>query len=531
MISTPLTLHDAFRDWLGIPEGQIPPDHYTLLGLPLFAADRQQIEQAARARARIVRPRCLKYHEVGTQLLNAIAAAHVCLTDPARKFEYDSRLRSGGRVAAMEFAAQTTPHLPLPALGTLFDQLEKGDANVEALLPPGLPAANQQPAQHDDPRPLAAADGTAGPRAARAKSAEEAIEAEVVEEDPPAQPRTPLPIVLAGLVRRGYMSLADELGHAAAIAACVATSALVVILAVVIGQAFNAKNEEPPAPIASTAAAADLADAAGNNPKTESANTQGSAVPETLPRETYVGRLLRIECRRDPVTSQSTVGLWLAAVSDPPTLTDEELPYRTASVYYAWSGEIEFFTSSQGFQAKIDDYESALEARDAWRTLQFGGSAQPEGDLVAIAVRQTDSAAAASAGPGMYRELIEVQRVGVRESRAAVDWPRDPETVDATRIARRMPIHSALRDPRGRDKTWQMTGTLTRTPDQRRASFCPAGSEVEAVIRSRGPVFPASGSLAAASRRADVEVFFTGEYDSAGQPVLELVSAWNWQRP
>ena len=558
-----MTLHIACRDWLGIPESQIPPDHYTLLGLPLFTEDRKQVEQSARARAKIVRPRCLKYHEVGTQLLNAIAAAHICLTDPARKLEYDALLRSGGRVAAVEYAGQSTAHLPLPALGALFDQLETGDeVDIDALLPPGLSGESQAAdiavtAAPQAPEVRPPADAPAASPAG-AKSADEPIDAESVENDPPAEPRTLLPIVLAGLVRRAYMSLANELGHAAAISACIAAGALVAILAVVIGRSFNSGNEDRPTLTTSTAAAADSTAIASepfeSNPTGADvgAALPGEALPQAEngvsgaePRETFVGRLVRIECRRDPVTSEQNVALYLAAVPDPPTVAALKLPSRPEAIHSWWTGEIECFTSAPGFQAKIDDYQSLAEARDAWRALQFDSSAFPKGDLVAVSVKPSDAAAAASIGsissdepppspqgsaPPQRHELVEVQRVGAPASRAVVDQPRDPATIDALRITLRLPIHLALRDSRGREKTYRMSGTLTRTPDASEALFQPDGSEVKAVIRSRGPVFPAVAKTSSPTwRHTEVEVVFGGQYDPKGQPILELVSVWNWQ--
>jgi hypothetical protein len=101
------TLREAYRDWLKIPEGQLPPDHYALLGLPRFEGDAGKVQQATMARMKIIRPRCLKYHELGTQLLNQVAAANVCLTDAAAKAAYDKTLKTGGVTAAVQLAAKS----------------------------------------------------------------------------------------------------------------------------------------------------------------------------------------------------------------------------------------------------------------------------------------------------------------------------------------------------------------------------------------------------------------------------------------
>ena len=41
---------DLYTQWLQIPAGDRPPDHYTLLGLPRFCGDRGKIEFAASGR-------------------------------------------------------------------------------------------------------------------------------------------------------------------------------------------------------------------------------------------------------------------------------------------------------------------------------------------------------------------------------------------------------------------------------------------------------------------------------------------------
>jgi hypothetical protein len=83
---------DVYRDWLKIPDGHRPPDHYALLGLDRGTEDVVRINAAADARLQIVRPRCLKFPEEGTQLLNEIAQARLCLTDDEERKAYDCGL-------------------------------------------------------------------------------------------------------------------------------------------------------------------------------------------------------------------------------------------------------------------------------------------------------------------------------------------------------------------------------------------------------------------------------------------------------
>lgn len=83
---------DAFREWLGIAiDG--PPDHYQLLGLMRFIDDRAAIEMEYRRRAREVKNHALGARAAECQdLLDQLACAVLCLTDHARKGEYDRGL-------------------------------------------------------------------------------------------------------------------------------------------------------------------------------------------------------------------------------------------------------------------------------------------------------------------------------------------------------------------------------------------------------------------------------------------------------
>jgi len=85
---------DYYGEWLGVPPGPRPPDYYALLGLARGEADAGAIKEAARSRMKAVRPRCLKFPQEGTRLLNEIAAAQVCLLDPTRAAAYCDNLEA-----------------------------------------------------------------------------------------------------------------------------------------------------------------------------------------------------------------------------------------------------------------------------------------------------------------------------------------------------------------------------------------------------------------------------------------------------
>jgi len=86
---------DPYYQWLAIPPREQPPNHYRLLGVDIFepdvdviavSADRQMVHIKAQATGR--------YAEFSQKLLNELAKARTCLLDPAKKSQYDSRLRA-----------------------------------------------------------------------------------------------------------------------------------------------------------------------------------------------------------------------------------------------------------------------------------------------------------------------------------------------------------------------------------------------------------------------------------------------------
>jgi len=95
MNSSPTVPSEIYEKWLGIPQSLCPPDYYTLLGLERGEPDLALIKSAADERIRRIRPKCFKHRELGTQLLNEIARACVCLTSSLAKAEYDQALDSG----------------------------------------------------------------------------------------------------------------------------------------------------------------------------------------------------------------------------------------------------------------------------------------------------------------------------------------------------------------------------------------------------------------------------------------------------
>lgn len=106
---------DPYQIWLGIPPGQQPPNYYRLLGLEEFETRPELIEAAAqRQTARLLGvPAGARGAEV-QKLLAEIAAARLCLLQPARKLAYDEALRqqnATGFIPAECSGAESLPQL------------------------------------------------------------------------------------------------------------------------------------------------------------------------------------------------------------------------------------------------------------------------------------------------------------------------------------------------------------------------------------------------------------------------------------
>ena len=95
--------------WLGIPPDEQPPNHYRLLGIRLFEDHEDAIANAADQRMAHLRTfQTGPNGRLSQRLLNEVAAARVCLLNPAKKAEYDACAAPARwrlpRAAAMRFA-------------------------------------------------------------------------------------------------------------------------------------------------------------------------------------------------------------------------------------------------------------------------------------------------------------------------------------------------------------------------------------------------------------------------------------------
>jgi len=84
---------DVYRDWLGIKEAARPLDYYQLLRLERFEDNVDRIRRHYRKlNAHARKYSTGKYAELSQQVLNELARAMLCLTDAARKADYDTSL-------------------------------------------------------------------------------------------------------------------------------------------------------------------------------------------------------------------------------------------------------------------------------------------------------------------------------------------------------------------------------------------------------------------------------------------------------
>jgi biopolymer transport protein ExbD len=85
---------DPYYKWLAIPKAEQPPNHYRLLGVPLFEKDFDVISISTDRQMAHVKAQATGRHAALSQrLLNELANACACLLDPLKKQEYDADLK------------------------------------------------------------------------------------------------------------------------------------------------------------------------------------------------------------------------------------------------------------------------------------------------------------------------------------------------------------------------------------------------------------------------------------------------------
>jgi len=114
---------DPYLNWLGIPLHEQPPNFYRLLGVVLFEANPQVIEQAADRQSLLVGAyQGGPQDELCQRLLSEIAMAHFSLLDPQQRAAYDGHLQEslmqrGERVVSAPPPPSTFNGPPQPQFG------------------------------------------------------------------------------------------------------------------------------------------------------------------------------------------------------------------------------------------------------------------------------------------------------------------------------------------------------------------------------------------------------------------------------
>ncbi len=132
---------DPYHSWLGIRPEEQPPTLYRLLGLAPFEDNADVIDSAAdRQMAHVRTFQSGKHALLSQRLLAEIAAARICLVDPAKRAEYNSQIRAKMVVPLARAAVAMAETSPLPEL---------------AIAPPPVQVVEENPANDpaDDAMP------------------------------------------------------------------------------------------------------------------------------------------------------------------------------------------------------------------------------------------------------------------------------------------------------------------------------------------------------------------------------------------
>lgn len=132
---------NPYEQWLNISPQRQPPNHYELLGLPLFENDPDRIHAAGMERIAHVRNFQLGQHgSDAIRLLGELAGAFDCLSTPERKASYDERLRESVHAAApaasKETADSTTREAAPTGLSETFEDAPRRKTEQPAAAPP-----------------------------------------------------------------------------------------------------------------------------------------------------------------------------------------------------------------------------------------------------------------------------------------------------------------------------------------------------------------------------------------------------------
>lgn len=135
---------DRYNQWLKLPPGPRPPDHYTLLGLPHFCDDAPRIQQASHDRLDQLDKYALSKDPASREdcqrIMNEVARARVVLTDAGKRLAYDVELADALGVAPPQ-AIVMPAHEPHEAREP--HETDDPGAQVEPVQEPQRPAVTK----------------------------------------------------------------------------------------------------------------------------------------------------------------------------------------------------------------------------------------------------------------------------------------------------------------------------------------------------------------------------------------------------
>jgi hypothetical protein len=156
---------DPYYKWLGISPKHQPPHHYRLLGVEAFESDIEVIEAAAKQRLTYVAGLAAGEHtDLSVRILQEIAAARSCLTNPAKKAAYDAKLLA--RLKAAQAKAQAGGELDSDQLLAEAARASRAAAEPRAAQPPparGPKSGAEREREADAPPPPPAIAPPAAP--------------------------------------------------------------------------------------------------------------------------------------------------------------------------------------------------------------------------------------------------------------------------------------------------------------------------------------------------------------------------------
>jgi len=150
---------DPYYIWLGIPPEDQPPNHYRLLGITLFEANRDVIEAAANRQMNYLQEISSGEEHINEaqQLLGELSRARICLLNEEKKAAYDEQFRSEPSTSGTDSVAEEaelklqgetpgpTPFIDVPPEPPAFPGLAGGSERPAVPLPDGLGASQPAP--------------------------------------------------------------------------------------------------------------------------------------------------------------------------------------------------------------------------------------------------------------------------------------------------------------------------------------------------------------------------------------------------